>query len=204
MIWPQKPHSPGLISPLELTTFRLTLRPPQLPDQDQWRRVREKNKDFLQPLEPKWTEDALTEDFFRRRYNRQKRDWETDRAYSFLIFRRNEEDLIGGINLNHICRGAAQHASLGYWLDESLQGQGYMAEAARAVIQYGFQSLHLVRINAFCLSENERSASLLLRLGFEEEGFAKNYLQINGRWRDHRLFGLVSEKIRHPDNYRAE
>ena len=39
-------------------------------------------------------------------------------------------------------------------------------------------------------------ASLLLKAGFEEEGFARAYLKIDGDWRDHRLFGLLSPELK--------
>jgi len=35
---------------------------------------------------------------------------------------------------------------------------------------------------------------LLKSLGFEEEGYAKKYLQINGAWQDHVLFGLIPKQ----------
>ena len=64
-----------------------------------------------------------------------------------------------------------------------------MFEVAKLAMDYAFEKLNLRRLNAACLPDNHRSAKLLLKLGFEEEGFAKKYLQINGQWQDHRLFG---------------
>jgi ribosomal-protein-alanine N-acetyltransferase len=40
---------------------------------------------------------------------------------------------------------------------------------------------------------NERSARLLQRLGFEQEGYAKRYLQIAGVWEDHVLTSRVRD-----------
>lgn len=169
------------------------LRPPTLSDWAEWSKVRGRNQDYLRPLEPVWPEDALSESFFLRRLRRQVCDWELDQAYSFLMFNRDGGGLIGGININHVARGAAQYASLGYWLDEDHQGQGYMTEGLGLVIAHAFGPLKLHRLNAACLPENERSMGLLKRLGFEEEGFAQSYVQIAGRWRDHVLFGRVRE-----------
>ncbi|CAN0603522.1 unnamed protein product, partial [Ectocarpus sp. 12 AP-2014] len=36
------------------------------------------------------------------------------------------------------------------------------------------------------------SINLLQRVGFHEEGLAKAYLKIDGRWQDHRLFAKIS------------
>lgn len=176
-----------------LTGERLIVRPPALSDWPQWTEVRGRNRAFLKPYEPSWPEDCLSRAFFERRLQRQARDWRMGQGYSFLIFDKTTASLIGGININNVCRGAAQYGTLGYWLDEEEQGSGYMAEALRLVINYGFTHLQLHRFNAGCLPGNERSARLLAKLGFAEEGFAKKYVQIDGRWQDHLLFGLPCE-----------
>ena len=64
-----------------------------------------------------------------------------------------------------------------------------MTEAARLVCSFAFETLRLHRVEASCLPHNEPSKALLRRLGFTEEGFAKSYLQIDGRWQDHLLWG---------------
>lgn len=181
------------LPPLWLHGSRVDLRPPTLSDWTVWARIRGRNRDALKPLEPLWPENALSESFFIRRLQRQVRDWDSDQAYSFLMFGKDGGDLIGGININHVARGAAQYASLGYWLDKDHQGHGYMTEGLGLVIEYAFSALTLHRLNAACLPENERSIALLKRLRFEEEGFARSYVQIAGRWRDHILFGRVRE-----------
>lgn len=124
-----------------------------------------------------------------RRAARLAREWEQDRTYAFLIFLK-EGRLAGGLNINNVSRGAANYGALGYWLDESLQGNGYMTEAGFAVLEYAFSALQLSRMNAATLPHNHKSRAMLHRLGFVEEGFAKNYIQIDGRRQDHVLFGL--------------
>lgn len=197
MIWAgRKAQTLPSLPDLTLEGFRVQVRPCKANDYPEWRRVRTANMDRLKTYEPVWTMDALTQNFFTRRMQRHARDWSEDRAYCFLIFDKHMDRLIGGINLNHICRGAAQNASLGYWVDIAYEGQGYMSEAGRLIIDYAFETLKLHRINAACLPGNERSNALLSRLGFEEEGYARKYFQINGRWQDHILFGLVKNTIR--------
>ncbi|MEM6780945.1 MAG: GNAT family protein [Pseudomonadota bacterium] len=191
MIWAQKKDQNTLPN-LELNGFRVVLRPMRLSDHAEWKRVRSTNQERLKEFEPKWAKDSFSKEFFERRYDRHTRDWASDRAYCFLIFDKNTHALIGGINLNSVCRGAAQNASLGYWIDEAYERQGFMSEAARIIIQYAFETLKLHRINAECLPDNERSINLLKTLGFTEEGFAKSYFQIKGIWQDHVLFGLVN------------
>lgn len=191
MLWPRAQRQDDLIvSDTFLEGERLFVRPPCFSDLEPWIEARGRNQAYLTEYEPRWAEEALTPSFFMRRLKRQKRDWEERRGYSFLIFKKDAGGLIGGINLNNVIWGAARHAQIGYWLDEAYQGQGFMTDAARLVIRFAFDEIDLKRINASCLPGNERSARLLARLGFEEEGFARAYLQINGIWQDHRLFGL--------------
>lgn len=189
--WPRKFLAKEEKPKPELEGFRIVLRPPCLSDYSQWASVRAKNKNFLTPYEPEWAEDFLTKDFFLRRLERQKKERKAHRGAFFLIHHKAEGGIIGGINLNDIRLGPARHASLGYWLDENHQGQGYMREAGKLVIDYAFNVLKLKRLNAACLPDNDRSIKLLHALGFDDEGFAKAYLQINGTWQDHRLFGLL-------------
>ena len=183
---------------VSLEGTRITMRPPSLTDWREWSDLRRKNQAYLKPFEPGWAEDCFTKEFYLRRMKRQIIDWHRERSQPFLIFKKSGKSgespcLIGGMNINNICRGAAQYAALGYWIDEAHQGQGYMSEALRLTLCYAFDDLELHRVNASCLPENERSKKLLLKAGFAEEGFARRYLQIDGRWQDHTLFGITIE-----------
>lgn len=185
--------APGLTPSLAISGDRVIIRYPEKRDQDAWLRVRARNYAYLQPFEPTWAPDALTPAAFHRRLTRQQRDIRAGILCPFLIFRADTLDLIGAINLNHITRGAAQYAYMGYWLDEESQGQGLMTEAGLLALDHAFNTLKLHRMNAACLPHNGRSQSLLTRLGFAEEGYAKRYLFINGEWQDHITFGLSIE-----------
>ena len=171
------------------------LRPPMKRDWGEWVAIRRYNEEFLQPYEPSWSSNYQDQDYYLRRLARQKTEWDAGRGAYFLIYHAKNHNLIGGVNLNNICYGAARYASLGYWLDKDYEGQGYMRESIAAIIDYAFNTLELRRLNAACLIDNNRSVRLLQSLGFEEEGLAKKYLQIDGEWQDHRLFGLINPKF---------
>ncbi len=172
---------------------RVMLRMGDPLDWKAWRTMREGSRAFLEPWEPSWPHNALTYNYFCGLLRRHWRDWRNGRAYSFLVFTHGDDGksggLLGGIALNDIQRGIAQKGTLGYWMAERHAGQGYMTEAANLVCDFAFQTLRLHRVEASCLPRNEPSKKLLIRLGFEEEGFAKAYLQINGKWEDHLLWG---------------
>lgn len=192
MIWRKKNAADFTLPDIRLNAERVIVRTAREEDAEEWLALRHANKGRLIALEPKWADDALTHDYFARRLARQAADWNEDRAYCFVIEHVKKGYLIGGVNLNSVIRGAAQHAQLGYWIDKDFEGKGYMSAALRLVIPHALDVLKLKRLNAATLPENERSINLLKKVGFEEEGFAKKYLQINGVWRDHILFGLTS------------
>jgi ribosomal-protein-alanine N-acetyltransferase len=67
-----------------------------------------------------------------------------------------------------------------------------MTEGLRALCGYAFGTMGLHRLQANHLPENLKSAAVLRRLGFVVEGYARDFLLIDGRWRDHVLTSLVA------------
>ena len=101
--------------------------------------------------------------------------------------------VVGSVSLSNLSRGPFQNCSLGYALDASIQGRGLMHEALLAVIAEAFApAINLHRLQAAVRPENARSLAVLARLGFADEGLARDYLYIDGAWRDHRLFALTN------------
>ena len=174
-----------------LTGEGVVLRPPQASDFQEWRDLRAASRDFLQPWEPVWPADDLTRMGFRRRLASYQRELDLGHGYAFFVFRKFDGALSGGVSLSNVRRGIAQTASLGYWAGKPHARRGHTLSAVRAVCAFAQEPLGLHRIEAACLPTNEASASLLLKAGFAEEGYARAYLKINGDWRDHRLFGRI-------------
>ena len=59
---------------------------------------------------------------------------------------------------------------IGYWLGEEHWGKGYISEAVQELLRYGFNTLHLNLISAYCYPHNLRSRHVLERNGFTYEG----------------------------------
>lgn len=167
------------------------LRAAQMSDFAQWMVLRENSRDFLTPWEPTWLEDDLTRPSFRRRLKRYSEDIRSDFAYPFLLFRRSDHALLGGITLTNIRRGVAQSGSLGYWIGAPFAHQGYMTRGVSALVPFAFEGLRLHRIEAACIPTNQPSIKLLERTGFQREGYAREYLCINGLWQDHLLYARL-------------
>jgi ribosomal-protein-alanine N-acetyltransferase len=167
------------------------LRAPQMADFNAWSALRDKSRDFLVPWEPTWPEDDLTRASFRRRLRRYAEDARGDQAYAFLLFRKDDHALLGGITLTNVRRGVAQAGSMGYWVGAPFAAQGYMTRGVSALIPFAFDVLRLHRIEAACIPTNQPSIRLLERSGFKREGYAREYLCINGLWQDHLLYARL-------------
>lgn len=100
--------------------------------------------------------------------------------------------IIATFGFSQVFRGPFCNAILGYQIDEACEGRGLMHEALEAGIGYMFQEQKLHRIAANYMPHNVRSGRLLARLGFVIEGYARDYLYINGAWRDHVLTARTS------------
>jgi ribosomal-protein-alanine N-acetyltransferase len=174
---------------------KVRLRLPAMDDFAQWAAVRGASREFLSPWEPTWPPDDLTRGAFRYRVKRYHRDMRADASYAFFIFTGSEARLAGGLTLSNVRRGVAQAASLGYWIGAEFARQGLMTAAVAAIVPFAFATLKLYRIEAACLPSNAASLALLRRAGFSKEGYARNYLKINGRWQDHVLFAIIADDL---------
>jgi ribosomal-protein-alanine N-acetyltransferase len=191
MIWPLLPRDETPV----LQGQRVLLRGAQPRDYVAWRNLRRDSREFLKPFEPRWSEVDLTRRVFTARLKRGRQEAAQGTDYNFLIFvmEGRREILVGGLTLSNIRRRAAQHVTLGYWMGRQFAGQGLMTEAVGAVLPFVFGTLGLHRVHAAFLPVNDASRRVLEKNGFREEGYAENYLQIDGRWADHVMFGLTRE-----------
>lgn len=158
----------------------------------EWAKLRADSADFLEPWEPSWTSDELSKAAFKARLRRADIELENGTGHVFFIFDHASGTLVGGISLGNIRYGMARSGQIGYWMGEAYAGKGFMQDAVKALISYGFDRLNLHRLEAACIPSNERSIAVLEKTGFTQEGLLKSYLKINGKWQDHLLFAIIS------------
>ena len=103
----------------------------------------------------------------------------------YVVCRREDDAIIGAINVNSIVRGSFLSASLGYYVGAEFQGKGYMRDGLEQLLQHATHTMGLHRLEANIQPQNLRSKGLVQRCGFVYEGISKNFLYINGAWRDH-------------------
>jgi len=174
---------------------RIYLRQPKRSDWKQWTKIRDVSREHLIPWEPVWSNETLTRQSFRERLRRFTDDAKSDTGYAFFLFRKEDDQLVGSITLSNVRRGVAQTGTLGYWTGLPYIRNGYMFEGICALLPALFDKYSLRRVEAACLPENLPSASLLEKAGFKQEGIAREYLCINGKWQDHLLFAILNSDV---------
>lgn len=158
------------------------------------------NQAHLVPWEPRREGAFYTLDYWQHQLELSRCGYHEGREYRWIAQFPDADEhdgVIGICNFTGIIRGSFQACYLGYSVGQVHEGQGYMSEMLTAAIAYMFDQVGLHRIMANYLPHNERSGQLLARLGFEREGYARDYLQIAGRWEDHILTAKVNDHYHH-------
>ncbi len=180
------------LSPPCFTTPRLIVRMANYRDVAEILRYFEDNLAFHQPFDPIRPDQFLTQRFWQIQVENHAVEFECDRALRLFLFDRAQpETIVGSINFTQFVRHPFHACILGYGLAEVHQGQGYMQEALATAIPFMFAELDFHRVMAAYMPRNQRSGNLLRRLGFSVEGYARDYLLINGQWEDHILTSLT-------------
>jgi ribosomal-protein-alanine N-acetyltransferase len=173
---------------------KITIRPFTLSDVKSMLELLQRNRSFLQPFEPIRPETYFTYAGQRLAIEQAIEQWKKDQGYSFGIFLKKGDSLIGRVNLSNVVRGAWQNCTIGYFLDEQMQGKGYMTEAVKLAVQYAFATAGLHRVQAAIMPRNLASKRVIEKAGFRYEGISKRYLYINGKWEDHEIYAITSEE----------
>ena len=114
---------------------------------------------------------------------------EEGKIVNFAIVLRADDSLIGAIGLliNH----SHLHAEIGYWIGKPFWNHGYATEAARTVLEFGFNTLGLHRIFAGHYARNPASGQVLLKIGMTHEGRLRQHIQKWGQFEDEERYGIL-------------
>ena len=149
------------------------------------------NKAHLSHWEPERTADFYTIELWQQRLAQSQIAFDSGLEVKFAIMNKQRTEIMGVCNFTNIVYGAFQACNLGYSIAKKHEGKGYMQEILEVATSYMFTVVGIHRIMANYIVDNERSAAVLKRLGFENEGLARSYLKIAGRWQDH----ILSSKL---------
>lgn len=116
------------------------------------------------------------------------------RTIPFFVRLNSTGQLTGVVNVSEPVMGAFRSAYLGFYAFSGLERQGYMTEGLALVLDRAFHELGFHRVEANIQPGNIASAALVQRLGFRKEGFSPRYLFIDGDWRDHDRWAMLSDE----------
>lgn len=97
--------------------------------------------------------------------------------------------VVGTVGLSVISWHA--RAEIGYAIGKAWWGRGITTEAARAALQFGFETLNLNRIEARCLPENIASERVMQKLGMIHEGLLREHMYAKGRFDDLKMYSML-------------
>lgn len=112
--------------------------------------------------------------------NRSRTEFEKQTAYIFRIGLTTTGEFIGGIGL-HI-KKEHQKAVIGYWIGELFWGKGYMTEALGAVLEFGFETLNLNKIQAVHKLDNPQSGKVMAKNNMIQEAELVDDMYQNGEF----------------------
>jgi len=104
---------------------------------------------------------------------------------------KNKSNIIGTIGFNNFVKG--HRANIGYDLKTEYWNHGYITEALKEVIDFGFNQLEINRIEAEVMQGNGISERVLKKLDFQKEGILKQWMFWNGNYYDMSMFALLKK-----------
>lgn len=155
-----------------------------------------RNKYFWSIHEPLHEEDFYTEEAQFKKILESIHLLRANREYSFGIYPKGSNVLIGHISLYAIKRLPYNSAFIGYSIDEKYTRKGIATEAVKTVVQFAFRNVKLHRIEAYVSPKNSGSIKVLENAQFVREGLLRELLYINGSWEDHYLYSLLQDDFR--------
>ena len=161
-----------------LRTERLSLRamhPIDTEDMFDYARREDVTKYLLwKPHESK----AYTEDYLRYIQSR----YALEDFYDWAVIERESRRMIGTCGFTRIDT-ENDSAEIGYVLNPDFHGRGYAAEAAAKVVEFGFLTLGLNRIEARFMQGNDASLRVMEKLGMSFEGYHRDAIYVKGSYR---------------------
>ncbi|MCR4797006.1 MAG: GNAT family N-acetyltransferase [Lachnospiraceae bacterium] len=135
-------------------------------------------------------------------YHASMLDYETQYFNSESLLRlylfRTEDPftIIGTVSFRNIMQSCYKCATLGYKMDRDFRNMGYMQEAITKGMEIMDEELHLHRIEATVMPDNEASMHLLENLDFQREGLVRDKVFFDGAWQDHYIYSHIFEQNR--------
>lgn len=119
-----------------------------------------------------------------------KEAFEKRKGFTFAIRDKNEQ-MIGAIGLHD---EGSDKAEMGYWLAKPFWNKGYVTEAAKSVVDFGFKELGFNKIYATYFPHNPASGKIMQKIGMEEEAILKKHLKKDGKYYDIPMYSVFRDQ----------
>jgi RimJ/RimL family protein N-acetyltransferase len=173
-----------------LTTARLELRDFQETD---YAEVHEYGSDPMVTHFMIWgpNTEKETHTFIQKAINYQKEKPRTH--YPLAIILKKQNKLVGGCGI-YVSNIEKRQGWFGYCLNRKFWGKGYATETAKALISFGFNSLNLHRIFAFCDPANTASSHVMEKVGMRFEGHFRENTYYKSEWHDEVIYAILEKE----------
>lgn len=173
---------------------RFTLRTFVESDAKELAELLQNNKFYWATHEPLHEAEFYTEEAQFKKILESMHLLHANREFSFGIYTKGQERLIGHIALYAIKRLPYSSAFIGYSIDENYSGQGITTEAVNHVVDFAFNVIQLHRVEAYVSPKNIASVKVLENAHFHREGLLRELLYINGAWQDHYMYAKINDR----------
>ncbi|MGO0577912.1 GNAT family N-acetyltransferase [Ornithinimicrobium panacihumi] len=171
----------------------LTLRPLGRGDRTQWEGLRSRNEEWLRPWEATAPGEQVTSTPFRRLRHGFDRAGRMGAVLPLVID--VGDRIVGSVQLFDIIWGSRRSALAGYWLGREATGRGLATWSLALIIDHALLEVGLHRVEVGIRPDNPRSIAVARRLGLPEEGLRRDFMHVDGQWRDHRVFVALAEDL---------
>lgn len=185
--------------PVTLEYQHLMLGPLRYAHRRQWHDIRTRNAAWLNPWEatdPTGTTSSVTYGAMVRAHNR---DGANGVSFPWAIFLHEHPDakpqLVGQMIAAPVLWGSMRSTTFGYWIDQAYAGRNVVPIAVALACDYLLLHVGLHRVEINIVPDNTASLRVVEKLGFRSEGIRKDYIHINGGWRDHASFAITAEEV---------
>ena len=149
---------------------------------------REPLKEFLD-----WVDYVVTYKDTEKSIEERIENFNTKKEIAFILYYQNKP--IGSVSLNSL-NLRDKKSEVGFWIDFEFGGKGFMTQAVRSIMIYGFEVLGLHRIEIRCREDNIKSVAIAKRLGFILEATLRDAKVINGEYKNSLIFGMLENEFK--------
>jgi ribosomal-protein-alanine N-acetyltransferase len=184
-------HAEGLVR----VGVRAVLRYARDEDGTEFMAMLARSREHLAPWMPRTARGS--EPSFGKRFARMLRpECDSRGRLRLLVCARDDGRIVGVASLGGISEWPSLDCHIGYWLAAGEPGKGLMRDAVAALVDHAFEERGLHRIAANIIPHNNRSIALVRALGFTREGVLRGLIEIDGAWRDHECWSILSTEWR--------